>query len=107
MLTRVTTDTDALTEMLTSGLVTLIGDVVTLSLILVVMVRMSIPLTLIVMAALPLVVLVALKFRRDVAFSNRRIRTAVARINSYFAGAPDGDERGATVQPRRAEAGRN
>ncbi|MBI4909967.1 MAG: ABC transporter ATP-binding protein [Acidobacteria bacterium] len=84
MLTRVTSDTDALTEMLTSGLVTLIGDIVTLSLILIVMLRMSVPLTLVILSAMPMVVIVAMRFRRDVASSNRRIRTAVARINSYL-----------------------
>lgn len=84
MLTRVTTDADALAELFTSGLVTLIGDLLTLTLVVIVMLQMSISLTAILVVALPFVIAVTVKFRRDVLKSNRRIRTAVAKINSYL-----------------------
>ncbi|MBL8210196.1 MAG: ABC transporter ATP-binding protein [Bryobacterales bacterium] len=84
LLTRVTTDADALSELFTSSLVPLLGDVLTLSLVLVVMLRLSVELTLVLLAAMPVVILVTVTFRKRVTGSNRRIRTAVARINSYL-----------------------
>jgi ATP-binding cassette, subfamily B, multidrug efflux pump len=84
LLTRVTSDADALSELFTSSLVPLLGDVMTLSLVLVVMLRMSVELTLVLLAAMPVVILVTVVFRKRVTASNRRIRTAVARINSYL-----------------------
>lgn len=84
MLTRVTTDADALNELFASGLVTLLGNVLMLTLVLAVLAQLSPKLTLVLVAALPAVVLITVRFRRDVMKSNRRIRTAVARINSYL-----------------------
>lgn len=84
LVTRVTTDVDALNELFSSGLVAIIGDVVVLSLLLAVMFQMSAGMTLILLAIMPLVVLATILFRRTVQQSYRRIRLAVARINSYL-----------------------
>ncbi len=84
LVTRVTSDVDALNELLSSGLVTILGDLLTLSFVLYVMVSLSPMLSLIVLGALPFVVLVTVVFRRVVGKSYRRIRLAVARINSYL-----------------------
>jgi ATP-binding cassette subfamily B multidrug efflux pump len=84
MLTRVTSDADALAELFTSGLVTLLGDILMLSLVLVVMLKLSFTLTCILLLAVPFVIGITVKFRKDVTKSNRRIRTAVAKINSYL-----------------------
>jgi ATP-binding cassette subfamily B protein len=48
------------------------------------MFRLSPALTGLMLAAMPLVILVTALFRRTVAQSNRRIRIAIARINSYL-----------------------
>lgn len=84
LVTRVTTDVDALNELFSSGLVAIIGDVVVLSLLLAVMFQMSVGMTLILLAIMPFVVLATIIFRRTVQQSYRRIRLAVARINSYL-----------------------
>jgi ATP-binding cassette, subfamily B, multidrug efflux pump len=84
LLTRVTTDVDALNDMFTSGLVTIVGDVLTLTFIVVAMLRMSIPLTGMMLAVMPLVVAATWMFRRTVSVNYRQIRLAVARINSYL-----------------------
>jgi ATP-binding cassette subfamily B protein len=84
LVTRVTSDVDVLNELFASGLVTIMGDVLTLSFIIAVMLQLSPPLTLIMLAALPLVVLVTIQFRRVVTTSYRRIRVAIAKINSYL-----------------------
>lgn len=84
LVTRVTTDVDALNELFASGLVTLLGDVLVLLFVLTAMFRLSPSLTLLMMAVLPLVFAVTVAFRRTVQASNRRIRVAVARINSFL-----------------------
>jgi ATP-binding cassette subfamily B multidrug efflux pump len=84
MVTRVTTDVDVLNELFASGLVTLIGDVAVLAFIAATMFRLNWQLTLLLLAVMPLVIAATTTFRRSVQSSNRRIRTAVARINSYL-----------------------
>ena len=81
LVTRVTTDVDVLNELFASGLVTILGDVLTLTVIVIVMFQLSPPLTLIMLAVLPLVVLVTAVFRRIVSVNYRKIRIAIARIN--------------------------
>jgi ATP-binding cassette subfamily B protein len=84
LVTRVTTDVDALNELWTSGLVALLGDFLALGFALAVMLRLSPPLTAVVLAAMPLIVLATWRFRREVQQGYRRIRVAVAAINSYL-----------------------
>lgn len=84
LVTRVTTDVDVLNELFASGLVTIVGDVMMLSFVIVAMFRLSPGMTLLMLAVMPLVVLVTVQFRRSAAQSYRRIRIAVARINSYL-----------------------
>jgi len=84
LVTRVTTDVDALNELFTSGLVTLLGDVLVLTFILATMFRLSPKLTLLMFAVLPLIFGVTVLFRRSVAASNRQIRVAVAKINAFL-----------------------
>ncbi|MBK9166551.1 MAG: ABC transporter ATP-binding protein [Bryobacterales bacterium] len=84
LVTRVTSDVDVLNELFASGLVTILGDLLTLTFIVAVMFRLNPMLTLIVLAVLPFVVLVTIAFRRVVAHNYRRIRIAIARINAYL-----------------------
>src|SRR6476659_1160384 len=84
LVTRVTTDVDVLNDLFSSGLVTILGDILTLSFIVFVMFQLSPLLTCILLAAMPLVILVTMQFRRTVAQSYRRIRVAIAKINAYL-----------------------
>ena len=84
LVTRVTTDVDVLNDLFASGLVTILGDVLVLSFIVGIMFRLSAVLTGIMLAAMPLVILVTVIFRRRVTQSYRRIRVAIAKINSYL-----------------------
>jgi ATP-binding cassette, subfamily B, multidrug efflux pump len=84
LVTRLTTDVDVLNDLFASGLVTILGDLLTLSFIVAAMLRMSVGLTLIILAVLPFVILATALFRRAVTASYRRIRVAIARINSYL-----------------------
>ncbi|MBZ5623626.1 MAG: ABC transporter ATP-binding protein/permease [Acidobacteriia bacterium] len=84
LVTRVTTDVDVLNDLFASGLVTILGDVLVLAFVVAIMFRLSPPLTGIVLAAMPLVILVTVVFRRTVTQSYRRIRVAIAKINAYL-----------------------
>jgi ATP-binding cassette, subfamily B, multidrug efflux pump len=84
LVTRVTTDVDALNDMFASGIVTIAGDVLTLSFIAITMLRLSVPLTLLMLAVMPLVIAATWLFRHIVSANYRKIRIAIARINSYL-----------------------
>ncbi|HWA41123.1 MAG TPA: ABC transporter ATP-binding protein, partial [Gemmatimonadales bacterium] len=82
--TRVTSDVETLNELLSSGLVTVIGDLFTLFLILVMMAVMDWRLTLVACAVIPGVWLTAAIFRSRVRTAFSDIRARVARLNSYL-----------------------
>ena len=84
LVTRVTTDVDVLNDLFASGLVTILGDLLVLGFIIGIMYRLSPLLTGILMAAMPVVICATLIFRRSVTQSYRRIRVAIAKINSYL-----------------------
>src|SRR5271154_609242 len=84
LVTRVTTDVDALNEMFTSGVVSIFEDVFVLLGIVGVMLGMNWKLALITFAVLPFIVYSTKIFRDRVRDSYRRIRVAIARINSYL-----------------------
>src|ERR1039457_733690 len=90
LVTRVTTDVDALNEMFTAGVVSIFEDVFVLAGIIFIMMKMNWRLALITFAVLPLIVYATKIFRDKVRDSYRRIRTAIARINAYLQEAVSG-----------------
>jgi ATP-binding cassette subfamily B multidrug efflux pump len=90
LVTRVTTDVDALNEMFTSGVVSIFEDVFVLAGIIGIMMKMNWKLALITFAVLPIIICATKIFRDKVRDSYRRIRTAIARINSYLQEAVSG-----------------
>jgi ATP-binding cassette, subfamily B, multidrug efflux pump len=84
LVTRVTTDVDVLNDLFASGLVTIVGDILMLSFVLIAMFRLSPGMTGLMLAVMPIVVLVTMQFRRTASQSYRRIRVAIARINAYL-----------------------
>jgi len=84
LVTRVTTDVDALNEMFTSGVVSIFEDLFVLAGILGIMLCMNWKLALITFAVLPFIVAATKIFRDKVRDSYRRIRVAIARINAYL-----------------------
>src|SRR5213079_1689481 len=79
LVTRVTTDVDALNEMFTAGVVSIFEDVFVLAGIVVIMLRMKWWL-----AVMPPIFFATMIFRNKVRESYRRIRIAIARINAYL-----------------------
>jgi ATP-binding cassette subfamily B multidrug efflux pump len=84
LVTRVTSDVDALNDMFTSGVVSIFEDVFVLAGIVLIMLRMNWKLALITFAVLPFIAIGTKIFRDRVRDSYRRIRVAIARINSYL-----------------------
>ena len=84
LVTRVTTDVDALNEMFTAGVVSIFEDVFVLAGIVWIMLRMNRNLALLTFAVLPLIAIATKIFRDKVRDSYRRIRVAIARINAYL-----------------------
>jgi ATP-binding cassette subfamily B protein len=83
LVTRVTSDVDALNEMFTSGVLAIFEDIFVLVFIVIIMLRMSWPLALLAISVIPAILYVTRIFRRHVRDSYRRQRHATARINSY------------------------
>ncbi len=84
LVTRVTTDVDALNEMFTAGVVSIFEDIFVLTFIVAIMLNMDWKLALITFSVLPLIFWATMIFRKKVRESYRRIRVAIARINSYL-----------------------
>ncbi|MBS1823243.1 MAG: ABC transporter ATP-binding protein [Acidobacteria bacterium] len=83
LVTRVTSDVDALNEMFTSGVLAIFEDVFVLAFIVIIMLRMSWPLALLTISVIPAILYVTKIFRKHVRDSYRRQRSATARINSF------------------------
>jgi ATP-binding cassette subfamily B multidrug efflux pump len=101
MMTRVTTDVDALNDLFTSGVVSVFGDIFTLAGIMIVLLAMDWRLALVAFSVLPLIVVITQWFRRGVRDSYRTVRTWIARINAFLQENITGM---ATVQLFRREA---
>jgi ATP-binding cassette subfamily B multidrug efflux pump len=84
LVTRVTTDVDALNEMFTAGVVSIFEDVFVLAGIVGVMLWINWKLALITFSVLPIMFWATLIFRTEVRDSYRRIRVAIARINAFL-----------------------
>lgn len=101
LMTRVTSDVDALNELFTSGVVSVFGDIFTLVGIMAVMLALDWRLALVAFSVVPLIVLVAQWFRTHVRESYRDVRLWIARINAFLQEHITGM---ATVQLFRQEA---
>ncbi|HKW17124.1 MAG TPA: ABC transporter ATP-binding protein [Terriglobales bacterium] len=84
LVTRVTTDVDALNDMFTSGVVSIFEDIFVLAGILGIMLSVNWKLALITFSVLPFIGYATKIFRDRVRDSYRRIRVAIARINAHL-----------------------
>jgi ATP-binding cassette, subfamily B, multidrug efflux pump len=84
ILTRVTTDVQALNEMLSSGIVTLFGDIFMIVGIMVVMIAMNLKLSLVTFSVLVLLAIATFIFRAKVRVSFKIIRTKISNMNSFL-----------------------
>lgn len=84
LMTRMTNDIESLNEMFASGLVSLLGDLLKLGFILIVIFGIDFRLAAFSMASAPVLLAIALYFRRLVRDAFRAIRTRLARLNGFL-----------------------
>ena len=84
LMTRVTTDVDALNELFTSGVVSVFGDVFALAGIMTAMLLLDWQLALVAFAVVPLIAFVTHWFRVNVRETYRDVRIWIARINAFL-----------------------
>src|SRR6266481_7544440 len=84
LVTRVTTDVDALNDLFAAGVVTMINDFFLLAVMVGVLLFLNWRLALAALSVLPLIFVVTMVCRKYVRDANRRIRTAIARINAFL-----------------------
>lgn len=84
LMTRVTTDVDALNELFASGVVTIFGDIFTLLGIIVFLLYYNVKLALITFSVVPILFIAAFLFKIKVRKSFREVRIRIARINSFL-----------------------
>jgi len=84
LVTRVTTDIDALNDLFAAGIAAMANDAIVLVCIGAVMMWVNWRLALAAFAVLPLILISTWIFRDRVRDANRRIRTAIARINAFL-----------------------
>ncbi|HEY0283795.1 MAG TPA: ABC transporter ATP-binding protein [Vicinamibacterales bacterium] len=84
LMTRVTTDVDVINDLFTSGVVAAFGDLFMLVGIMATLLWMDWRLALIMFSVLPLILVLAQWFRRNVRESYRKVRLRIARINAFL-----------------------
>jgi ATP-binding cassette subfamily B protein len=91
IMTRLTTDVDALNELFTQGLTDVLGDIVMIVAIVGVMLWMDVRLTLVTLLTVPMLFAATTWFRKGARRGYDMVRTRIARINAFlqehFAGA--------------------
>jgi ATP-binding cassette subfamily B protein len=83
LVTRLTSDVDAINDMFTAGVFAIVDDFFNLLIMAGVMLTINWWLALLAFAVLPLILVVTRLFRDHVRESYRRVRAAIARINSF------------------------
>jgi ATP-binding cassette subfamily B multidrug efflux pump len=84
LVTRSTTDVDALNDLFASGVVAMLNDFFLLIAMAVVLFKWNRPLAFATFSPLPFMILLTYFFRNRVRDANRRIRTAIAAINAFL-----------------------
>ena len=84
LMTRVTTDVDALNELFTAGFVAIFGDIFVLVGIVGVLFWMNWKLALVLFSITPFIILVSIWFRKGARITYRQVRARIAAINAFL-----------------------
>ncbi|HKB80916.1 MAG TPA: ABC transporter ATP-binding protein [Thermoanaerobaculia bacterium] len=84
LMTRVTTDVDALNDLFTAGFVAIFGDIFVLAGIIVVLFWMNWRLALVLFSITPFILLISMWFRRGARSTYRKVRARIAAINAFL-----------------------
>jgi ATP-binding cassette subfamily B multidrug efflux pump len=84
VMTRLTSDVDALNELFTSGVIDVLGDLVMIAAIIGMMLYMDWRLTLVALVTVPMLIFATSWFRKGARRGYDRVRTRLARINAFL-----------------------
>ena len=84
VMTRLTSDVDALNELFTSGVIDVLGDIVMIFAIVGMMLWMDWKLTLVALVTVPMLILATSWFRKGARRGYDQVRTRIARINAFL-----------------------
>ena len=84
LMTRVLNDVEAINELFTSGVVAIVGDVVTLTGVVIILLSLNWKLALVTFALVPVLVVGAAYFRLRARESYRAVRQQLARLNAFL-----------------------
>jgi ATP-binding cassette, subfamily B, multidrug efflux pump len=84
LLTRLTSDVDALNDLMTQGVVSIVGDAVTLVAIVAIMLILNWQLALVALAVMPLIGVASRYFQRAMRVIYRNIRVRLSRVNGFL-----------------------
>jgi ATP-binding cassette subfamily B multidrug efflux pump len=85
LVTRLTSDVEALGEMFTAGAITIVGDLLALVGIISIMLWMNLKLSLVTFSVLPILIWTVFAFRRRMRTAFRSVRSRLANLNSFLA----------------------
>jgi ATP-binding cassette subfamily B protein len=85
LVTRVTSDVEALGEMFTAGIISIVGDILVLVGIVSIMLWMNLKLSLVTFAVLPVLIYIVFAFRNRMRTSFREVRVRLSNMNSFLA----------------------
>ena len=83
ILTRITSDVQALNEMFTAGVIAIFGDIFIIIGIVAAMLAINWKLALVVFSVLPILIVATIAFRKKVRVSFRNVRLTTAKINAF------------------------
>lgn len=84
LITRTTNDIEALDDLVSSGVVTIMGDLLRIGFIVYFMLQMSVALTLVSLTTLPILIYATILFKSKVRVAFLEVRDQVARLNSFL-----------------------
>lgn len=90
LMTRILNDVEAVSDMFSSGLLAILGDVVTLSGVIVIMLSMNWKLALVTFSVVPILAATATFFRSRARVAYREVRRRLARLNAFLQEAIQG-----------------
>ncbi len=83
LVTRAVSDIETIADIFSEGLIVIIGDLLKISVILVVMFFLNVKLTLIILSPIPILLIATYIFKQSVQASFQEVRTQVARLNAF------------------------
>jgi ATP-binding cassette, subfamily B, multidrug efflux pump len=84
LITRTTNDVEAIDELVSSGVVTMLGDLLRIGFIVYFMLQMSLELTLVSLSTLPILIYATILFKAKVRIAFLDVRDQVSRLNSFI-----------------------